>query len=165
MYDEEIRTLEEQIASLTAEDRQLRRSFTEAEMKFYEAETQKKGLREKVDELQRQTAELNNDISRKTAKADFLKGLLESREGFSEGVRHLTTTEKWKSRRKGTVADVVYAEERFRTAIEAALGEFTNLLIVDASDEAERGIAILTEDQRGKATFVSLERLPICGRA
>jgi chromosome segregation protein len=160
-YDQESRQLEGDIASLTSEDRQLRRSFTEAEMKFYEAETQKKNLKTKVEELQRQMAELNNEVSAKTAKADFLKGLLESREGLSEGVRHLATTGKWKPRRKGTVGDVVYADERFRTAIEAALGDFTNLLIVDAADDIEHGIAVLTEDQRGKATFVSLDRLPV----
>ncbi len=159
-YGEELQRLDAQIAEMSAEDRQMRRSFTEAEMRFYEAEAKKKEMQEQLEALQRRAADVRSEISRKTAKADFLKGLMESREGLSEGVRHLTASEKWRPRRKGTVADVVYAQERFRTAVEAALGDFTNLLIVDSAQEAEQGIAILSEDQRGKATFISLDRLP-----
>ena len=159
-YGEELQSLDGRIADMSAEDRQMRRMFTEAEMKYYEAETKKKELRERIEEVQREVTEARGEIDRKSAKADFLKGLLESREGLSQGVRHLAASAAWRPRRKGTVADVVSAEERFRAAIEAALGDFTNLLIVDTSHEAEQGMAILTEDQQGKATFISLDRLP-----
>ena len=148
-YEKETGGLDEQISALSAEDRQLRRSYTEAEMALFEAEKRKNEFGERLESLQREAADIRGDISRKSAKADFLKGLIESREGLSEGVRHLTGSDRWRPRRKGTVADVVHADPRYRAAIEAALGEFTNLLIVDSSQEAEAGIAILSQDQRG----------------
>jgi chromosome segregation protein len=159
-YENEITRVDEQILALSAEDRQLRKSFAEAEMRFYEAESRKKQLKEKVDELHRKEVESRSEIERKTAKADFLKGLIESREGLSEGARFLCTSDAWKPPRKPTVADAVYAEERFRTAIESALGEFAGCLIVDTEKDAEEGIALLKKGERGKATFVCLNRVP-----
>ena len=44
--------------------------------------------------------------------------------------------------------------------MEAALGEYAGLLVVESGAEAERGIALLKEGERGKATFVCLDRMP-----
>ena len=159
-YENEIVRVDEQIVALSAEDRQLRKTFAEAEMRFYEAESHKKQLKEKADELHRKETEARSEIERKNAKADFLKGLIESREGLSEGARFLCTTDTWRPSRKLTVADAVYAEERYRTAIESALGEFAGCLIVDSEKDAEQGIALLRQEQRGKATFICLNRVP-----
>lgn len=159
-YEGEIVRLDKQIAMLTAQDKQLRKAFTEAEMRFYEAESQKKNLRERIDELHRKEGEIQSEIERKKARADFLKGLIESREGLSEGTRYLCMADAWKSSRKLTVADAIYADPDYRTAIESALGEFTGCLIVDSAQDAEDGIVLLKKEQRGKATFVCLNRVP-----
>ena len=159
-YEGEIVRLDEQIAILTAQDKQLRKSFTESEMRFYGAESKKKELREKLDALHRKEVEIQSEIQRKKARADFLKGLIESREGLSEGTRYLCMADAWTSSRKLTVADAISAEPDYRTAIESALGEFAGCLIVDSAQDAEDGIALLKKEQRGKATFVCLDRIP-----
>ncbi|HUI64195.1 MAG TPA: AAA family ATPase, partial [Bacteroidota bacterium] len=104
--------------------------------------------------------DVRSEIERKKAKVDFLKGLIETREGLSEGVRYLTQSTAWKPSRNVTVADAVHADRRYLTAIEASLGEYAGLIIVDSARDAERGMALLRQDQRGKATFVCLDRLP-----
>lgn len=159
-YEREIERLDSDIEALTNEDRQLRRTFTEAEMQYYQTEAQKRELREQLDQVQVKEVELRGEISRKTARADFLKGLIESREGLSEGVRFLSSTDKWKPARNLTVADAIYADEQYRAAIESALGDFGGLIIVDSVKDAEGGIALLKSEERGKATFVCLERIP-----
>ena len=159
-YTTEIARLDESIASLTGEDRQLRRSFTEAEMRYYDAEAKKKELTAAVEELQRKEMDARAELERQRSRIDFLKGLIESREGLSEGARYLSSTDKWKPSRNVTVADAVSAEERYRTAIEAALGDYMGLVVVDSAADAEAGIVLLKEDQRGKATFVCLDRMP-----
>jgi chromosome segregation protein len=55
----------------------------------------------------------------------------------------------------------VHAEEPYRAAIEAALGEAAGLLIVDTSADAEQGIALLKQEEKGKVTFVALDRVPV----
>ncbi len=161
VYEEELVRLAKEIEQLTFEDKQMRRAFSEAEVKYYDAEKSKKELQEKLEALQREEMELLGEVQRRTARSDFLKGLIESREGISESVRFLSTTDRWKkSSQRLTVADAVHAEDRYASAIESALGEYANLLIVNSFEEAEQGIALLKEEQKGKATFVCLDRLP-----
>ena len=151
-------------ASLTEEDRQLRRTFAEAEMRFYDAEQKKRILRERAEELQRGATELRAEIERTAGRLEFLQGLIESREGLPESVRFLGATEQWSSRRTLTVADAVHADEEYRIAIEAALGDAGSLVVVDRAEDAEQGVGLLKEQGKGKATFVCLDRLPVISR-
>jgi len=160
-YGEEIARISGTVEELTAEDRKLRRAFAEAEMRFYEEEAKKKALKERAEELHRRELEKKSDLQRVKARTDFLKGLMESREGLSEGVRYLSAVGKWRPPRKVTVADAVRAEREFRTAVEAALGEYAAYIVVDTAADAAHGVTLLKADQRGKATFVSLDSLPV----
>jgi chromosome segregation protein len=159
-YDEELARLAKEIEEGTAEDKQLRRAFAEAEMKYYEAEKTKKDLEARLDALQRDELDVQGEIQRRTARVDFLKGLIESREGFSESVRFLSTAEKWKPSKRLTVADAIHADDTYAAAIESALGDFANLLIVESQEEADEGVALLKDAQKGKASFVCLDRVP-----
>jgi len=159
-YTGELTRLAEQIAALTAEDQQRRRAFAAAEVCFYDAESRKKGLRERADALQRNEADLRAEIERHAARLDFLRGLIESREGLPEGVRFLVSSDRWSPSLKLTVADAVHAEEDYRVAIEAALGDMAGLMIVASAGDAARGVTLLQEEEKGKAAFVCLDRLP-----
>jgi chromosome segregation protein len=159
-YGQEQLRVAEEIAALIAEDKRLRRLFTEAEMRYYDAEKRQKELKDRFEEHQRREVQIRGEIQRRQSHIDFLKGLMETREGFSEGVRFLASTEQWKSAPHFTVADAVSAEDRFRRAIESGLGEFAGLIIARTAEEAEGGISLLQQDQRGKATFVCLDRVP-----
>jgi chromosome segregation protein len=159
-YHQQIVRIEGEIEQKSADDALLRRRFSEAEVQFYNEETRKKELEQRILDFQRQKTSLMNDTEVRVARVDFLKGLLESREGLSEGVRFLSTSDQWKPSRNLTVADAVNADERFRTAVETALGEFAGLLVVSSREEAEQGIALLMKEGKGKAAFVCLDELP-----
>jgi chromosome segregation protein len=147
-------------SALTDEDRQLRRSFAEAEVHFYDAEQQKRAKHEQAEKLQRAETELRAELERVASRIEFLQGLIESREGMPESVRFLGTAENWMRRDALTVADAVHADEEYRIAIEAALGDAGVLVVVDRAEDAEKGVALLREQGKGKATFVCLDRLP-----
>jgi chromosome segregation protein len=157
--------LDESFTALTEDDRQLRRSFAEAEMRYYDAEQKKRALREQADRLVHDESELHADAERAAARIEFLQGLIESRDGMPESVRFLGSAERWSSRQTLTVADAVHADEEYRVAIEAALGDATGLVVVDRADEAEQGLVLLREQGKGKATFVCLDRVPIISRS
>jgi chromosome segregation protein len=163
-YAGELTRLAEQISDLTREDHQRRRAFAAAEVCFYDAESRKMSLRERADALQRNEADLHAEIERHAARLDFLKGLIESREGLPEGVRFLVSSDRWSPSRKLTVADAVHAEEDYRVAIEAALGDLAGLMIVASAGDAARGVELLREEEKGKAAFVCLDRLPRIAR-
>ena len=159
-YESEVIRIDEEIAKLSLEDKRLRRALTEGEMRYYEAEAKRKELSGRIAKLNSKEVVLRSEIAQRSAKVDFLKGLIESGEGFSEGVRFLSSSDKWAPSRHMTVADAVLAEEKFRTAIEAALGESLGFIIVESVEDAERGIVLLKQGKHGKATFVCLDRVP-----
>ncbi len=159
-YEEEIARLEETIAGLTATDRQLRRAFTEAEMRSYDAERERTGMTQNIEALRLRVQEMRGEIERRTTRLDFLKGLIDSGEGMSDGLRFLSSTDKWKPARVQTVADAVHAEERLRPALEAALGDYARCVIVENGAEAADAVRLLKEEERGKATFICLDRVP-----
>jgi chromosome segregation protein len=159
-YDVEIARLETVIADLTAEDRRLRRLFTESEMNFYNAEKRRKEIAGRLDDLQRLVLETRSEIDRRSEKIGFLRGLIESREGLPEGARFLAGSEQWKPVKFLTVADAVHAEERLRPAMEAALADVASCIIVESVSDVTSAIELLRSEDRGKAEFICLDRLP-----
>ena len=159
-YEAEIVRIDAAIEALTAEDRQLRRAFAEREIRLMDAEEKKAAAQSALDAQRRRALDLRAEVDRRQAQADFLKGLIESGEGQSEGIRFLAGSPAWPRTRTGTVADAVHAAEEYRPAIEAALGEFAGLVIVEALGEAEEGVRLLRAEAKGKVSFVSLDSMP-----
>ncbi len=160
IYANEIEKNAELIAKLLAEDKELRRKHAEAEVQFHQMEDVKYQLQKKIDALRDREAELRSIIERTQAKLDFLKGLVESFDGISEGARYLFTSDEWKSAIQTTVGEAITADPRFRVAIEAALGEATGFVIVESLQHAYAAIEFLKKNQKGKATFICLDRVP-----
>jgi len=159
-YELELHQMQERVQRMTAEDKELRRRFVEAEMQLYQEESRRKQLREEAESFQHKATALKMEVERKLSKADFLRGLIEGAHGTSEGAEYLLAQEEWKQRNLHTVADVVNTEEKYRVAVEAALGETANLLVVERPEDAYRGAEELKAKSRGKATFVVLRRVP-----
>jgi chromosome segregation protein len=159
-YAREIRNNEELVTSLTAEDRELRRQFAGAEVRVHQVENQKLKLQGEIESLRMKEIELRSELERKKAKADFLKGLVESFDGYSEGARYLMTSDEWKEMIEATVGEVVQVRSEHRIALEAALGEATGYVIVKNVDQAYAAIEALRKNEKGKATFICLDRIP-----
>jgi chromosome segregation protein len=103
---------------------------------------------------------MRSTIDRKQAKMDFLKGLVENFDGYSEGARYLIASGDWKSIIETTVGEAATVDPRYRIAIESALGETSGYVIVASIDQAYGAIEYLKKNQKGKATFICLDRLP-----
>ena len=148
------------IAALTAENKQLRLSFAEAEVRTHKMEDYKQKLQEEIEQLRRQDHEVLGDVERKQARIDFLKGLVESFDGYSEGAKYLITSNEWSAKIQTTVGEAVQTEPQYRIAIETALGEMAGFVVVDNVQEAYAAIDFLKKNNKGKATFICLDRLP-----
>lgn len=158
-YGREIKQNEELVANLTADDRELRRQFAEAEVRVHQVENVKLKLQGEIESLRTKELELRTELEGKKAKADFLKGLVESFDGYSEGARYLMTSSEWKDKVEGTVGEVVQVRPEHRVALEAALGEATGYVIVQSVDHAYAAIDALRKNEKGKATFICLDRV------
>ncbi|RPI01908.1 MAG: chromosome segregation protein SMC, partial [Ignavibacteriae bacterium] len=148
------------IAALTAENKQLRLSFAEAEVRTHKMEDYKQKLQADIELLRRQDHEVLGDVERKQARIDFLQGLVESFDGYSEGAKYLMTSNEWNAKIQTTVGEAIQTDPPYRIAIEAALGETAGFVVVDNAQEAYAAIDFLKKNNKGKATFICLDRLP-----
>jgi chromosome segregation protein len=148
------------IARLTAENKQLRLAFAEAEVRTHQMEDYKQHLQDEIEKLRRQDHEVLGDVERKQARIDFLKGLVESFDGYSEGAKYLITSNEWSAKIQTTVGEAVQTEPQYRIAIETALGESAGYVVVENVQEAYAAIDFLKKNKKGKATFICLDRLP-----
>ncbi|MEK7263273.1 MAG: chromosome segregation protein SMC [Bacteroidota bacterium] len=152
-------SLEKNIAELTALDKETRRKFAETEFSFFEKEQRRTEVLEQSEQLQRKIQDIENAIVQRSARLDFFQSLLERNEGLSEGAQFLLGNQEWKSRIV-PLADALNTSEEYRVAIETALGETGEFLIVATGAEAEEAIEILKKENKGKVTFACLDRIP-----
>ncbi|MCI0450224.1 MAG: chromosome segregation protein SMC [Chlorobi bacterium] len=126
----------------------------------YEFNQLKKTKDTSADEINKLEKEINlrkQEAERFKTKIELQSSLLESFEDYSEGVRHIVKERKEKG--VNVVIEKLEVDDKFKTAIETALGEVSNYLIVDNIESAEKYISILKNDKKGKVTFIINDRL------
>jgi chromosome segregation protein len=159
-YAQEIERTSAKILVLSGEDRELRKSFAQAEVRTQQAEQYIVQLQAELEQLRGKDLSLRGEIERKQARVDFLKGLVETYDGYSEGARYLISSDEWNSRIQTTVGDAVATDPQYRVAVETALGEAVGYVIVVNVDQAYSAMEFLKRNKKGKATFICLDRVP-----
>ncbi|MDD8018007.1 MAG: chromosome segregation protein SMC [Bacteroidota bacterium] len=159
-YKEDIKKNAALVAELTSQDKELRRHHAEAEIRALDAEKVKVQLQKEIETMRNDEFEVRSNIERRSSRRDFLKGLVESHEGFSEGAKYLLADNEWKHVVLNSVADSMTTEGQYRIAVESALGEFANYMVVKSIDDAHRAVEVLRSSNHGRATFICLDAIP-----
>lgn len=150
-----ISDLDEGKEKLTEELSKLEDKFSALESALSSAQERKATLQQEIDNLRMTISDKRNSLSGKTASLEFLSGLLDT----DESSKYLLRTNDWapSGNEKPQLAESVGCDERFRIAIDAALGESAHYFIVDTREDAESAIDILKRKSMGKATFICRE--------
>lgn len=116
--------------------------------------------------LEQEIARLKDDLLKKSnqtdalhQQAEFLKDLLESYADYPDGVKHLMLKFGADKGFQTTLADAIVVDEKFRPAIEAALGEMASYLLVANQATAYFGVKNLEENQQGVVTFIPIQNI------
>ncbi len=122
------------------------------------------GLKKSKDNYSEEISRLELEILNKTHQSEkisekikFQIELLENYSDYSEGIKYLVKDRQEKS--VNVVIDKLEVDEKFRVAIETALGEISNYLIVDNEESAQKFVNILNENDKGKITFILKDNL------
>lgn len=93
-------------------------------------------------------------------RLQFLQKMQSNYEGFGYGIKAvLKSSETWRGKIIGVVAELIKVQPKFVTAMETALGEAAqNIVAVDAAT-AKAAIAYLKKSAAGRATFLPLDNL------
>jgi len=107
-------------------------------------------------------SQLREQIGQESSRLETLQELQENLEGYDDGIRTLVrdhTPEQNPDlpRFHSLVADIFETDPQVETAIEAAISNRYQSLIIDDLDDALRSVAHLKEHQIGRGSFIPLQ--------
>jgi chromosome segregation protein len=173
MFDEEkerlqdqARTIEEGLAEINerknANKDQLEAAdgeVSEHEAALRAAEARLLGLQRDIESAQGELHDLERRREGLKAEATLLESLLLSQEEAGEAVQFLAGESDWRTGSASTVADVMACDEEYAVAVEHALGDLANCLVVQSDREVDAALKLLRKSDKGSATFVVLDNL------
>ena len=122
----------------------------------------KKEIEEYRKELENVDENLRKELEKQAgtkAEKDFLTEVIRSYEGYSEGVKNVAQAENVKGAILGVLADLISSDEQYAAAVEAALRENLQHILVETTDNAVDGVRYLSENECGRAAFMPLDGL------
>ncbi|MGN1212951.1 MAG: chromosome segregation protein SMC [Christensenellales bacterium] len=107
--------------------------------------------------------ELNTTIASMSARKNMLEDMQKNFDGFNGAVKHLLEQAERNAKLKdsfvGVVANLVKVPEKFKTAIEMALGGSIQNIVTTNEQQAQNIIAYLKQNNFGRATFLPITAL------
>jgi len=112
--------------------------------------------RETMRELERSLKSLREERYEKSSRLKSLKELEENLEGYGEGVRALIGTSKDGGLEgiRGIAAEFIQTDRQYEKAVEAALGDRLQGVVVDGHENARAAIEFLRTRDKGRGTLV-----------
>lgn len=146
--------LEDDLQSAIDEKSELHELLVESEVTL-QAETERRAsLQVEIDDLRNKINDIKNQISSKKASLEFLSGLMDT----TDISKFLLSSQDWQpSNEKTLLVEAVGTDEKFRIAVESALGEAAHYFVVDTKEDAASAFNTLKSKQKGKATFICKE--------
>lgn len=155
--EQRLATVGEQLERENARREEFTARIDAADRAQHDAQERQNSLRRDVDDMKEAIAERQAMIGRKKASLEFLKGLVDTNESSA----FLMSSDAWQTNgRRVLLAEIINTDERFRVALESALGAATGYVVVETVDDALAARQALREHEKGKATFLALERVP-----
>ena len=156
---EELRDKNHQLQSARDELTDLETGDQDERLQVRELEERQDQIREEIEDHREQLmkAQSREDVLR--SKMDFYRELIENREGFSSAVQFLTGEHSPVRGILGTVADVIQVEDEYQLAVENALGEQAEYLIVEDRRTAREVIDAVTQARRGRVSVIPLQEV------
>ena len=162
--EQEIEDLQRSISTVTTELEQRGGQHQEliAGIEGIRSELEQKKLAQKeaqemLEVLRSRKLQLDSEIKSLTVEIGILERTLRTHEGFPESVRYLF--EQKIENMAQTIADLIDIDEPYKKPLEVVLGDnYADILCISESSIA-RGLALLKESNKGKATFINPARL------
>ena len=120
-------------------------------------------LRQEIREKQQQQEKTVTALRETQSRLKWLKDLEREYEGFSSSVKSVMQMKKADPHRfakvRGTLSDLITVPEELAVAMEIALGPAVQNIVTEDQDCARQVIDILRREQKGRATFLPMDRV------
>ena len=145
------------LEELAQEKEEIKRKIEDADALLVEKQKEKERLEKEISELRNRELEEKGLINNITNKIEFLRNLITNLEGVSKGSKILLESEGWTKKEKNLITDVAgTASDEYRYALNAALKNVLNNLLIDSMEDLRKAIEYLEKNDLGKASFILL---------
>ncbi len=131
----------------------------ELEKELETAREKREGFAVKQNEIKDELRVLESKKSSLGSEIQLLNDLTSSNEAFPSSVKYLIDKYRFEFKDLTTVSEIFDTDEKHAIALEAALGDALNFVVVKTLAEAQRAAQILKENKKGRATFIPLDQL------
>ncbi|CAD2077952.1 chromosome partition protein Smc [Jeotgalicoccus coquinae] len=164
--NDRLTTLNEEITSLESTFKEKKEALSDAARKLTAARDDYKDVRLKLNELNAQYDKSKNDYNRaanfiqnQQSKLDMLKNMEENYQGYYPGVRAVLKNKDSIPGVIGAVGELISAPSEYMTALDTALGQASQNIVMDVEHNARTAIAFLKQKNFGFATFLPLDTI------
>lgn len=136
-------------------------AMQKAEAEFQSAQKRLAELEEKVKQRQAERAAKQAEQARLKAQLDVLEQAEQSLAGYADGAKLLLDAARQSKLggAHGALSAALDVPAELEVAISAALGEYTDAVLLTSGRDAEQALALLDSDQSGRASILPLDWL------
>ena len=156
-HDEDNKRLKSKQKSLIAERKKCEKTVDENKVEMEELESSITQFRAKKHEYTLEFHRIANRVETLESQLQFYREVVERGEGYSGGARHILNNREKFHTVLGTVADVIDVKEKYRLAVEAALGPVSQSLICEERSDAMKLIEQLSDEGMGRVWIIPLD--------
>lgn len=117
-----------------------------------ELEEKREKLREAIRSAKSRKDAVHSEIS-------LMKSIAESNDAMPASISYLKENYSDQFSQLRPLGELIHTSEEYAPALEMALGEAINFVVVGSMDDAVRASQILKENRKGRATFIPLKEL------
>lgn len=159
----ELAHIEERLTADVGEIDSLSEQLDGYQVVMVEKQARRNDVKTRVELLGDKIAEKRSHLAARESRRQVLQDLEEKHEGLNQGVvnilQEMKTNGGGAAGVKGMVADLMQADMEHAPALEAALGESAQYLVTESIAHSIRAVENLKQNQKGRATFLSLDRM------
>ena len=153
----DVKNLDSEKINSEKELNKLKQNLKILEKSYDEKLRNKNSLEKNIADAEKNIQSERLNLQKQLSKISYLENLIDSFEDYAEGVSHLIKSESTAG--ISTVIDTIEVEDKFKAAIETALGEVSNYIILNDSTRLHKLIKSLEENDKGKVTFILQDKL------
>ena len=127
--------------------------LTEAEAIYSQKQKEKENLEKKINTLKENELEFKSALNNLKEKINLIQNLIDNLEGVSKGAKALLENNNWAKGNKTLLAHIGNSLDEYRFAVEVALKNNLNDILIETLDDLKNGIKFLKDNRIGKASF------------
>lgn len=129
------------------------KNLEEAESDYLKEQERKNDLENELNKLKNEELDRKSLINSMKDKITFIQSLIDNLDGVSKGTKALISDTDWTKKEKRLLAQVGTSNEKYRLAIDAALRNNLNNILIDSVSELKNAINYLKSNSAGRAAF------------